>query len=164
MISLPPTLPCRAPQLFAQVKQRTGGVGWDRLGEITALGSATISGLHGSGRQASDLRGGRYAERFTIAVMGTTAEVNDGRTLWSQDISGGVHPLNAPFSIQRRTTESFVRRYGYLSPGTSARFTCLKNTSEQGRTVERVSVRPIGGIEAILSIDAQTHLLPHFVI
>lgn len=135
------------------------GTAWSHTAEATALGTARISGLNGSAVFASDLQTGRYAQRFDIDVMGSSAEVFDGRTIWAEDISGGVHPLDAPFARRRGTTDAYLTRRGYLTHDGSTTFRCLGSAQENGRIVERVSVEPAGGIPALLSIDARTHLL-----
>ncbi len=159
MIPSPPTAPCRAPLLLAQMKSAIGGSAWRRIGEVKAVATARMSGLSGTAIFASDVRTGRYAQRFTISVMGSSAQVYDGRTVWSQDISGGVHPLDATFARERAVTNAYLTRQEYLSSSSRARVTCLANEVDDGRVVERLFVQPVHGIPAVLAVDPKTHLL-----
>lgn len=159
MIVPPTTAPCRAPLLLDRMRGAMESPQWGRTAEAIALGVARMSGLSGTAAFASELSTGRYAQRFDIDVMGSSAEVFDGRTIWSQDISGGVHPLDAPFVRRRGTTDAYLARRGYFRPDRSTTFRCLGSAGEDGRIVERMSVEPAGGIPAVLSIDAQSHLL-----
>lgn len=159
MIVPPTTAPCRAPLLLDRMRAAMGAAAWSHTAEATALGVARMSGLTGSAVFASDLQTGRYAQSFDIGAMGSSAEVFDGRTIWSEDISGGVHPLDAPFVMRRGATDAYLTRRGYFSHDGTTRFQCLGSAQENGRIVERMSVEPAGGIPAVLSIDAGTHLL-----
>ena len=100
--------------MLAAVRAAAGGERWDSAGALEATGSATISGLRGSAKFSDDLRTGRFARRFHIAVMGDRADVYDGTTLWAQDISGGVHPRDAEFPRTLALTDGYLARRGYL--------------------------------------------------
>jgi hypothetical protein len=129
------------------------------VAETVATGSATVSGLTGHARFSIDLRRGRYAERFAIPVMGTSAEVYDGVVAWGQDISGGVHPYDAWFSRERARTDGFVKSQGYLDGRAGASYRCVAIRDEDGQQVVVVRVTPRGGIAAELAFDTRTHLL-----
>lgn len=159
MIVPPPTIPCRAPRLLANVRSAAGGAAWKRYAEITAVGTARMSGLTGAARMSDDLARGRYAQRFEIAGMGPSAEVYDGRTVWSQDISGGVHALNAPFARKRAVTSAYLARRAYLDPPAAATLTCVGTQRSKRGNAVLLRVQPRGGIPAILSIDARTYLV-----
>lgn len=147
---------CSAALLFAQLAAATGG-SWKNIGEISAVGTLTSSGLHGSAVLHDDLRSGRYAQRSTLPVKGTSAEVYDGHTLWSLDISGGVHPYDSWYPRMRAVTDAFITRRGYLDPHAGASVVCL-GPSKDNRSV-LVRVTPRGGMPAVLAIDSATHLL-----
>jgi len=155
--STPPA--CRAPYLLAAVRSATGGVAWNRVVETTAIGHVTVAGLHGSARIRVDVTRGRYAQRFVVSGMGSTAEVYDGSTIWAQDISGGVHPYDTPFAHARAATSGYLNRHGYFDPQAGAAVTCIGTRVEGNRTLTLIRVRPHGGIPADLAIDARTHLL-----
>ena len=136
-----------------------GGAAWTGVAQTTAEGNATIAGLHGSGQLDLDVAHGRYARSFDISVMGRSAEVYDGKTIWTRDISGGVHPYDTPFARARALTSAYLTRQGYFDPRADATVTCLGSNVEAGRPVTVIRVQPRGGIPADLAIDAQTHLL-----
>lgn len=148
---------CDAQALFAAMRVATGGARWQNAGEVVAFGGVTSSGLRGTARLAYDLRRGRYAERFTLPIAGSNAVVFDGRTVWSQDISGGVHPYDSWYPRARAVTRAYLVRRQYLSPNDRARLEC--QASPKGSSDRVVRVQPAGGIPALLTIDARTHLL-----
>ncbi len=144
---------------MTQMRAAIGGDAWNGIAETDASGYVTISGLRGNARIANELHDGRYAQRFDVAGMGSTAEVYDGSTVWAQDISGGVHPYDTPFARARAITSAYLIRHAYFDAGTGATFACLGTRSEGGKSVIVIRVRPRGGIPADLAVDAQTHLL-----
>jgi hypothetical protein len=150
---------CNAGATFAAMREATGGKHWSDVAAIAIDGRATIAGLTGSGRFDADLVHGRYARSFDIPVMGRSAEVYDGTTIWTQDISGGVHPYDTPFARERAVTSAYLTRQGYFDPRATATMTCLGSQVEDGRPVSVLRVQPRGGIPAQLAIDTQTHLL-----
>lgn len=125
--------------------------------EIVGYGTIRTSGLNGTVRIAVDRSRGAFAERAALYGIGPYAKVYDGKTLWSQDISGGVHSLNAPFPKQEAITRAYISRYGFLTAAPNA--ACLPSRVENGRPVLVVSVQPHGGIPATLYVNARTHLL-----
>ncbi|MGA8098345.1 MAG: aspartyl protease family protein [Candidatus Cybelea sp.] len=150
---------CDGGLILGQMRAATGGAGWNGIGEISASGSATVAGLHGTAQFDDDLTGGRYARRFRIAVMGPSAEIYDGTTVWARDISGGVRPYDSPYARQEAVTKAYLARRGYFDHHSSAAITCLGTQTEGNRSEMVIRVQPGGGIPADLTIDAQTHLL-----
>lgn len=150
--------PCDARLALAQMRTAMGA-GWNELGEVSAYGSATIAGLHGTAHLDDDLSAGRYAQRFSIPVMGPSAEIYDGTTVWARDISGGVHPYDSPYARREAVTKAYLARRGYLDPRADAEVACLGTQVEGNRSETVIRVQPKGGIPADLTIDAQTHLL-----
>jgi PDZ domain/Aspartyl protease len=136
-----------------------GGERWNRFVETVAIGSVTMSGLKGNARFDFDLRSGRYAHHFDIAVMGRSDEVYDGATVWARDISGGVHRYDAWFPKARAPTDAFIIRGAYLQPKFGATYVCAGSRLQDGRSVTVIRVRPRGGIPAELAVDSQSHLL-----
>ncbi|MFY9720510.1 MAG: aspartyl protease family protein [Candidatus Cybelea sp.] len=141
------------------MRAATGGAAWSDISQISAYGKATVAGLGGTARFDDDLIAGRYARRFHITVMGSTAEVYDGATLWAQDISGGVHPYDSPYAREQALTAAYLVHRGYLNKDSTATFACQATRVDDGRTVTVIRVTPRGGSSAELAIDAQTHLL-----
>jgi PDZ domain/Aspartyl protease len=150
---------CHASDVLAAMRDATGGQHWTNVAAIAIDGRAIIAGLTGSGRLDADLEHGRYARSFDIAVMGRSAEVYDGTTIWTQDISGGVHQYDTPFARARAVTSAYLTRQGYFDPRAGATMTCLGSQVEAGRPVTVIRVQPPGGVPAQLAIDTQTHLL-----
>ena len=150
---------CRAPYVLAQMRAAIGGNAWTNVAETSVVGDVTISGLRGSGRLDTDLAGGRYAERFDVPRMGSSAEIYDGATTVAQDISGGVHPYDTPFAHERAITSAYLDRRAYFDPRARATIACIGTRISGGRPVVVIRVLPAGGIPAELAIDAQTHLL-----
>jgi hypothetical protein len=150
---------CKAGTVLAAMRDATGGEHWNKVAAFAIDGRATIAGLTGTGRLDADFVQGRYARSFDIAVMGRSAEVYDGTTIWTQDISGGVHPYDTPFARERAVTSAYLTRQGYFDPRAGATITCLGSHVEAGHAITVIRVQPHGGIPAQLAIDAQTHLL-----
>ena len=145
--------------MLREVRSALGGAGWNGIAETSAYGKATIAGLRGTARFDDDLHGGRYAWRFDIAVMGTSAEVYDGTTAWAQDISGGVRPYDSPYARRLTVTKGFLSRRGYFDPTSGATIRCAGTRTKAGRAQLELRVQPKGGAAADLAIDARTHLL-----
>jgi hypothetical protein len=159
MLASTPAPICDVPRTLADLRAALGGERWKRFAQLSATGVAATAGLRGTARFDFDLRTGRYAQRFHIAVMGSSAEVYDGTTVWAKDISGGVHPYDAWFPQARARTDAFIISGAYLHPGSGASYACVPATRPDGPHVLRIRVTPRGGIPADLAIDTQTHLL-----
>ncbi|HTW82962.1 MAG TPA: pepsin/retropepsin-like aspartic protease family protein [Candidatus Sulfotelmatobacter sp.] len=157
MALAPPPLPACAAVTLAHVRAASGDH-WNAIAQLTARGRATVSGLHGTARFDDDLRDGRTARRFSIAVMGPSAEIDDGRHWWSQDVSGGVHAYDAWFPRRRAITMEYLTRRAYLDPQPAARITCAGTRIEDGRAVTVLRIVPPGGTPAELAVDARTFL------
>ena len=147
---------CNPAPLFARMRAQSGGDRWRQIGVLQAQGSATTSGLAGHARFTEDLRTGRYSRLFDIDVIGRSADVYDGTTLWAQDISGGVHALDAAFPKALAITDAYLARRGYFetkdAPG-EARFSCAPERRAHGHLLTIVRVQPPGGIPADLAIN-----------
>ena len=150
---------CQPGQVLREMRSALGGAGWTGIAQISAYGKATITGLQGSARFDDDLHGGRYAWRFNIAVMGSSAEIYDGTTAWAQDISGGVRPYDSPYARELTVTKGFLSRRGYFDPNSAATIHCAGTSADAGGAQLVLRVRPKGGAAADLAIDARTHLL-----
>lgn len=141
------------------MRAASGGSNWHNVAEIAAYGKATISGLRGSARFNDDLRAGRYARRFQIAVMGSSAEIYDGATIWAQDMSGGVRPHDSPYAREQAVTNAYLARRGYFDSQSAASVTCAGPRLADGHSQVVIRVQPSGGSVADLAIDTRTHLL-----
>ncbi len=129
------------------------------VGELRASGVVETSGMRGTGELDDSLSDGRNAERFRIPVRGDSATVFDGSTRWQQDVSGGVHPLDAPFAQALAVTDAYLSRRGFLNPTEAATVQCLGKSERDGVRALVIRVRPRAGRPADLAFDATTHLL-----
>jgi Aspartyl protease/PDZ domain len=150
---------CNAGSALSRLRAAVGGARWTGITQIVAYGTATMAGLRGTARFDDDLTDGRYARRFEIAVMGSSAEVYDGSTSWAQDISGGVHRYDSPYAREQAVTNAYLARRGYFEPRSPASVTCLGTRVVDRRSQVVIRVQPNGGSAAELAIDAETHLL-----
>jgi len=150
---------CNAPALLAQTRIATGGAAWQRVDELAAFGNVTSSGLRGSAELRYDLRRGRYSIGISLPVAGTQLEVYDGRTVWSRDISGGVHPYDSWYPRARAVTQAYIIRRAYLNRPPGAAINCLGFAADQAKRVALIRIQPPGGIPAVLAIDTQSRLL-----
>lgn len=132
---------------------------WTRIQETRAFGTIAVSGFRGTVELDADVGTGRYAERLRIPVRGDDAQVFDGRTVWSQDISGGVHPLDAPFPRAQAMTDAYLTARAYLRTNAYVPAECLGTRKDGAHRDVLVRIEPAGGIPAVLRIDARTHLL-----
>ncbi len=155
MVHTPPA--CRPAIVFSQMSSAMGAARLDRVREIRGYGTIRTSGLDGRVTIAVDTANGRFARRAQLTGIGPYGTGYDAKTFWSQDISGGVHALNAPFPRQEAVTRAYINRYGFLHDASSA--TCVGPEVQQGRHVLAVRVQPSGGSAATLFVDARTHLL-----
>ncbi|HEX4014466.1 MAG TPA: hypothetical protein VHX17_11370, partial [Candidatus Cybelea sp.] len=154
-----PEPPCQPAAVLQAMRSALGGDAWNGVAQTSAYGKATVAGLRGSAQFDDDLRDGRYARRFNIAVMGKSAEVYDGRVAWAQDISGGVRPYDSPYARELTLTKAFLSRHGYLDRSSSATIQCAGTRLEAARPQIVLRLAPKGGAVAELTVDAQTHLL-----
>jgi hypothetical protein len=162
-----PAVPARAAapapaacNLSAQIRAARAAFGSAAaVRELRATGTAETSGMRGTAEIDEDVVDGRNAQRFRIPVLGDFSSVYDGTMRWQQDVSGGVHPLDAPFARQLARTDAYVARRGYLDANDSAKLRCLGERKIDGRPMVTIRAVPPGGQPADLAFDPQTHLL-----
>jgi len=141
------------------MRAAAGGANWAHVGEIAADGGVTVAGLDGTARFADGQVRGRFAQRFQLAVVGPTASVYDGVTLWSQDVGRGVRPIDSPDARREAVTEAYLARRGYLRDERDATVTCAGDRTQGARTLTVLRVDPRGGQAVELFVDRRTHLL-----
>jgi hypothetical protein len=146
---------CDPGLVLHQMYATIGGDAWKRVAQVSMDGRAATAGLNGTTQFADDLGDGRFTRRFAIAVMGSSAEVYDGRDDWAQDISGGVRRIDSPYARSEAITDAYLARHGYFDSKSSASVMCLGENDG----MVRLRVQPRNGIPAELAIDARTHLL-----
>jgi PDZ domain/Aspartyl protease len=148
----PKTCPA-AIALLQDVRAHTGGARWDTVAELVGEGTAFSSGLAGTTRIATDLRSGATS---VADVTGVASEriVRTRDMAWKQDLTLGVHPLDAPDARAESRTLSYLARNGPFRPATEpADFTCLPDAHEDGRALRRVRIVPRGGRAVTLWVD-----------
>ncbi len=109
---------------------------------FAADGRVAVSGLDGTARFDDGLADGRYARRFHIAIMGPNGDVYDGRTLWSQDVGGGVRPIDSPFARRQARSQAYLARRDYLAESGDATVTCLGERADGARSADLRHARP----------------------
>jgi hypothetical protein len=152
-----------AEDILALARQASGA---DALGGIAVLrgaGREASGGLEGRWSSAQDLRGGRFAYALDFGAY-RTRDVFDGSVRWRQDRSGGVHPLDAPFSRRNVRTDAWLARRGYLLPHAGgAALSPPEDRTANGRPFVAITATPPDGEPIELWFDPTTHLLARTV-
>jgi hypothetical protein len=126
---------------------------------LRATGRETYAGLEGGWRTAQDLRDGRFSSTSDFKAY-RTADVFDGAVRWRQDRSGGVHPLDAPFSRRKTRTDAWLARRGYLLPGADGAVLSLpSDRTTGGQHFIGITATPPGAEPIELWFDLESHLL-----
>jgi len=126
-------------------------------GTMEARGQIQAEGRNGDYRERVRATDGAYVTRFTYSLFGE-ADGFDGRTHWKQDRSAATHVLNAPYTVADTVSVAWLKRRGYLRPGT-ARVERVDKETIDGRPATVLTLRPRGGNPVRLAFDDQTHLL-----
>jgi PDZ domain/Aspartyl protease len=153
MASASPAACPAAVSLLRNVRARTGGARWDAVAEVIGDGTEFGSGLAGTTQIATDLRSGATSVTDANAVERERI-IRTRDMAWKQDLTLGVHPLDAPDARAESRTLSYLARNGPSRPDSDpARFTCLPDAHEDGRALRRVRIVPRGGRAVTLWID-----------
>jgi hypothetical protein len=151
--------PSCATRLFDDVRLHTGGARWDAAKELIADGSVNGSGLSGPARIATDLVTGATSVDDQIALAPERI-VSSPSATWKQDLTRGVHRLDAPDARAAAISSAYLARNGYFRPANDpATFTCLPNAVEDGRPLRQVRVTPRGGRAVTLWVDPAAHVI-----
>jgi hypothetical protein len=126
-------------------------------GTTEARGQIEAEGRTGDYRELIRSRDGAYVTRFTYQRFGE-ADGYDGRIRWKQDRSAATHVLNAPYTIADTLSLAWLKRRGYLQPG-SGRIERLEREVIGGRPATVLTMRPHRGNPLRLAFDNQSHLL-----
>src|ERR1700685_4241636 len=122
-----------ATALFRAVRERTGGTRWDAARELIADATVFEAGLAGRSQLATDLVSGATPTPAGNAVASERI-VSEPAFAWKQDLTGGVHRLDAPDARAAARTAAYLARHGYFRPATDpAGRTWLSDGSEAGR-------------------------------
>jgi len=146
--------PPRAQRVLGEAAKAMGRL---ELGTTEARGQIEAEGRTGDYSELIRSRDGAYVTRFTYQRFGE-ADGYDGRVRWKQDRSAATHVLNAPYTIADTLSLAWLKRRGYLQPGT-ARIERVEQETISGRPATVLTMRPRGGNPLRLAFDDQTHLL-----
>src|SRR3954452_8540196 len=124
-------------------------------GTTEAHGQVEAEGRTGDYRELIRSRDGLYVTRFTYQRFGE-ADGYDGHVRWKQDRSAAPHVLNAPYTIADTLSLAWLRRRGYLQPG-SASIERVEQEVIGGRPATVLTMRPHRGNPLRLAFDNQTH-------
>ena len=144
---------CPAAALFRAVRDETGGTRWDAARELIADATVFEAGLAGRSQLATDLVSGATSTADRNAVASERI-VSEPAFAWKQDLTGGVHRLDAPDARAAARTSAYLARHGYFRPATDpAGMTCLSDVSEDGRVLRRMRIAPHGGRAVTVWVD-----------
>jgi aspartyl protease len=144
-----------ARRVLGQARHEMGRI--TGSGNLEAIGRIEAEGRTGDHDEVVRPSNGAFAIRNRFTPF-TEAEAYDGRIHWKEDRSGATHLLNAPFTVATTVTEAWVKRRGYLQPGT-ARVEHAAHEKIGGRGATVLTMRPRGGNPVRLAFDDSTHLL-----
>jgi hypothetical protein len=149
-----------ADALLRQLRQAHGAAALSAHAVLAAEGRQQAEGLDGAWRQLVDLRGGHFAEYVRTAAY-ASADGDDDRGRWHQDISGGVHPYDSREAKTVAASENWLRQFGFLDAGDGTRYRVLEDARDEGRRFQRLEATPAQGRAVTLWIDPATHRLDH---
>ena len=131
--------------LLAAAGQReaAGGPAWDRVVGLRAEGDENNSGMRGRWRALDDIATGRMRRTSDFGIV-RTAEVWDGQRHWRQDISGGVHPLDADFARRLAATDAWMATRSYLKPSHGGATFGAVEAASRGAAIRRRHGHPAG--------------------
>jgi PDZ domain/Aspartyl protease len=148
-----------AAALFRDVRAHTGGARWDAVRELVGEGVVQSSGLQGRTRIAIDMSRGATSIDDDQGIVRTRL-VSSPETTWEEDLTHGVHRLDAPDARAAARTSAYLARNGYFHPSTDpASFACLADGRQDGVPLRRVRVSPRGGRPVIVWIDPVAHVV-----
>lgn len=124
---------------------------------IEARGSIDAEGRTGEYREVVRMSDGAFVTSSQFSLFGE-ADGYDGRRRWKLDRSAATHGLNAPYTVADSVTFAWLKRRGYLRPG-SARVASLSVEQIDGKPATLLTMRPNGGNPIRLAFDDSSHLL-----
>lgn len=147
-----------SPSAERVLSEAARAMGRFERGKATEMsGSIAAEGRTGAYRELVRMRDGAYVTRAQYKLFGG-GEGLDGRIRWKQDPSAATHQLNAPFTKADTVTLAWMKRRGYLIPGT-ARIQRSEREVIGGRPATVLTMQPSGGNAIRLAFDDATHLL-----
>jgi len=155
----PPAQCASGAALFRAVRAHTGGDRWDTVRELVGEGVVESSGLKGRTRIAIDTTRGATSIIDDQGIV-RTGLVSSPNATWKEDLTHGVHPLDAPDARAKARTSAYLARNGYFHPSTDpASFECLTDARQDGALLRRVRIQPRGGHAVIVWIDPAAHVV-----
>lgn len=152
-----------ASNVLARARTASGGDVWDHDGAIRFTGTDHVKGFDANWQETVDLVSGRFHDSTNFGIFATNL-VWDGRTLWQQGRSGGVHPINSAFALRNNVTNGWIAARGYLKPDAlGARLQMGIEKSEGGRSYAIVKATPVRGETIELWFDKRTNRLARTV-
>jgi hypothetical protein len=140
-----------------------GGSGWEGKAAIEVHFAFAGQGMTGTLESTFDVRTGRFIDTSSIGPT-RTATGFDGREAWMRDMSGAVTPQAGGDVRQLAINEAYRNaNQWWRSDRGGATIGLLGSRSDEGRTFDVLSVKPVGGKAFEAWFDAQTHLLARTV-
>jgi hypothetical protein len=144
--------------LLARFKIAAGGAAWDSVTTVRSSGSLTIGGTAGTYELVEDLGNGRLRQRFALGVA-RGEQGFDGVRPWELTAAGKVVVKTSIPDLEAARTEAYRTARAYWYPQRwAAQRRYDRRDSLDGRPCHVLVIRPRGGREFELWLDAQTHL------
>lgn len=148
-----------ANDVLALARLASGGDAWDHAAIVSLFGTDRIKGIMARWHEVVDLGTGRFSDTTDYDIFRTVLTW-DGRALWRQGRSGGVHPINSSFALRNNATNAWLAARGYLKQAAlGARLSDPAERTESGRNYTAITATPPGGEPVELWFDGQSHFL-----
>jgi hypothetical protein len=136
---------------------------WASSPVVRSEGSVVEGGLTGKLDRLADPKTGRFIERRSYSVF-STATGYDGKSSWSQDVSGASHSLNAEFARRLSVTDQWVAIRGRCRPGHGgARLRFISSARERRTRLDHWRATPRGGAPIDLFFERSSGLLNRII-
>jgi hypothetical protein len=129
--------------------------GWRRGEVLEASGEIESGGLTGRVLRRVETRSGRLFEEDDLGVGTTRNGFADGMA-WAQDMSGGVHALNARFARRLAVSMAWLDGRQGCAPSRRDGMKRLGTRTADGRRFTAWKASPPGGVPFELWYDART--------
>ncbi len=130
----------------------------DERGVVVTSGTVVEDGIPGTFVRNVGLGSGRSRELVDFGVIKRGSGF-DGRSAWSQDVSGATHTLNSEFAKALARSEAWLDVNQGCPPATGPEWAALGRKAEGPKTFDAREVTPPGGAPIELWYDPATHRL-----
>lgn len=155
--------PPSATRILAQAKAASGGDAWNRVHTLWTEAGIATGGLSGTATELDDLTTGRSVSHFHLGEL-KGAQGFDGKLGWSVSPGGEVAPSDSPAGRKASATGAYQTARAWWFPQRwPAKIAVAGTRSEGGSTYRVLDIRPRGGHEFQLWINAKTHLIARLV-